>query len=306
MGGTGTTTIASGATLDVSGPVALTRALVNAGSTLVTGGLAGGTGSSITNSGSLELRGSGRRRSPASRRLRPARWRSASAEPAPGTSISSRWPRTHSSAGGWRSTRPSAHRPRQLPGAHLRLTLRAVRDLHRHRARGRARLLGAIQPRRSHADRRLLGAACRSHGDEHEPRDRVQRPHARRARQRPGRHDRDDLHQLHVHVAGRRKRKRGRLLRRRDPGRRGSERRHHLLRHGLGQRQPAVPLLEQLRHLSERLDRSGRDADGAVERVQHDQPHDRSSPARRVWRAATSRRSRSASTRATRRAGARR
>jgi large repetitive protein len=57
MGGTGTTTIASGATLNVSGSVALTRGLVNAGSTLVTGGLAGGTGSSITNSGSLELRG---------------------------------------------------------------------------------------------------------------------------------------------------------------------------------------------------------------------------------------------------------
>ncbi len=59
MDGSGTTTIASGAALNLSGSATLTRALVNNGSTLVRGGLIGGTGSSITNGGSLELRGSG-------------------------------------------------------------------------------------------------------------------------------------------------------------------------------------------------------------------------------------------------------
>lgn len=58
MSGTGTTTVSAGGTLNALGDVYLARPLVNAGTVLVTGSLAGDSNSSITNSGMFELRGS--------------------------------------------------------------------------------------------------------------------------------------------------------------------------------------------------------------------------------------------------------
>lgn len=60
MKGAGTTTIDAGGVLSVSGsPTALDRALTNFGDAQITVGLAGGTNSSISNSGSLDISGSG-------------------------------------------------------------------------------------------------------------------------------------------------------------------------------------------------------------------------------------------------------